>query len=106
MANAVLIVFILAFWTLLWVAIKADHLFHHRPFSDGPSFIPVIPIIPAVSFGIGWLLNYQWAPIGTVLVIACYAVWIFYSTVTIIAEARRSKRKGENELDDRQDHPG
>jgi hypothetical protein len=76
--NQELLKFIFGFWFLLFVAIKALNLIQHRKFSDGPSLIPVIPIIPLSSFLLGWLINLIAPPWGLYCIVALHLSYLAY----------------------------
>ena len=79
MANACVGLFLLVFWTSLWLFVKVDHLVHGRPLSDGPSFIPVVPIVPLVAYGCGWVLNELLPWLGVAIVAATHVGYLFWA---------------------------
>ena len=91
-ANTWLIIFLLVFWVGLWVWVKVNQLIHGRPLSDGPSFIPVLPILPLVAYGIGWLLNLviPWLGTGTIV-----AIHVGYLVVGLISSLRDRRGSGD-----------
>lgn len=88
-ANAWLGIFLVAFWTVVYLAVRAGNLTHGRRFSDGPSLIPTIPFFPLVFFGLGWLLNLCFAPAGTVMVILIHLGYLIYGVCCLPSTAKR-----------------
>jgi hypothetical protein len=80
-ANMWLILFLIAFWVLIWIALKVNHLIHRRPLRDGPSLIPVVPLVPIAGFGAGWLLNLAFAPAGTIAVVSLHLGYVIYAVI-------------------------
>jgi hypothetical protein len=91
-ANAWLVIFLFAFWIGLWLFVKIDHLVHGRPLSDGPSFIPVVPVFPLVAYALGWLLNWLMPWLGTGIIAATH---IGYLCVAGVSAWRGSRRSGD-----------
>ena len=91
-ANGWLIIFLLAFWIGLWLFVKIDHFVHGRPLSDGPSFIPVVPVLPLVAYGAGWLLNWAVPWLGTGIVAVTH---VSYLCVAGASAWRASRRSGD-----------
>ena len=83
MANAWLILFILIFWIGLWLLVKIGHLVHGRPLSDGPSFIPLVPILPVIAYCVGWGLDRMLPWLGFAVIAAThvgYLLFMYFST--------------------------
>ena len=73
--------FLIGFWLLVYLTIQVSHLIARRPLSDGPSLIPVVPILPAIALGIAAAFNAILPPFGTVLVVLFhfgYLIWRFF----------------------------
>jgi hypothetical protein len=83
--NAWLVPFVVGFWLLLWLWVKAGNWRDGREWSAGPSFIPIIPFIPAAMIGAGWLVNRSVPPWGTWAVVG---VHLGYIAVAILRRPR------------------
>lgn len=77
MANASLAIFLIVFWTALWLFVKVDQLAHRRPLSEGPSFLPIVPVFTLIAFGIGWLFNGLISWVGTGIIAAIHVGYLF-----------------------------
>jgi hypothetical protein len=77
MANAWLGIFLLGFWAGLWLLAKFYLFAHGQRLSDGPSFIPVVPILPLLAYGLGWVLNWVVPWLGTGVVAVAHGCYLF-----------------------------
>ncbi len=78
-ANVALVLFLIAFWGLLATAVKVGNWWAGRRWSDGPSLIPMIPFVPAVAGGVGWLVNVFASPWGSWGVVSLHVGWLVVS---------------------------
>lgn len=74
--NGICAAFLFGFWLFIYLAIKISHLIARRPWSDGPSFIPVVPLLLIISIAIAASLNAFLTPYGTVFVIVVHFAWL------------------------------
>jgi hypothetical protein len=75
-ANDWLLAFVLAFWTLLALAVKLSNWWVGKAWSDGPSLIPVIPCFPVAALILGAILNTFAAPWGLWVIVGVHlAYW-------------------------------
>ena len=81
--------FLIGFWIVVYLTIQTSHLIARRPLSDGPSLIPVVPILPAIALAVAAAINAVLSPFGTVVVVVFhlgYPVWRLF-------QMRREDRK-------------
>ncbi|WP_269539055.1 hypothetical protein [Cerasicoccus fimbriatus] len=88
MDTNLLIGFLIVFWAGLYLSVKIINLKEGRKWSEGVSFIPVIPVFPLVAFGAGALLNWMWTYLGTVTVVVAHVAVL---SIGIIKEMKRCK---------------
>lgn len=67
--------FLLAFWFLAFHGIKLSHLIARRPLSDGPSLIPVFPVLPAIALAVAAAINAVFSPVGMLLVVVIHFIY-------------------------------
>lgn len=71
-------VFLFIYWAFIFTSIKISNIIAHRRFSDGPSLIPVFPILPVFMLAIAAAINAMFLPFGTVAVVVthiAYPIW-------------------------------
>ena len=91
-ANTSLVAFLVAFGALLWIAVKLNNVLSGKRFSDGPSLVPVIPLLPLFMLAAGVLVNFLASPWGTIGVTAIHFGWLTVATASIwIAGRNRTK---------------
>ena len=89
-ANGALLWFVVLFWLVLWLGTKVERLCRGMSFRGGPSFIPLIPFLPMIAIGAGWLVNLRLSPWGTVAVAVLHVGWVIYALVGIWLHPSRS----------------
>ena len=75
--------FLIGFWLLVYLTIQVSHLIARRPLSDGPSLIPVVPILPAIALAVAAALNAFLPPFGTVVVVLFHFGYLIWSVFQI-----------------------
>lgn len=76
-------VFLFIYWAFICISIKISNIIAHRPFSDGPSIIPVFPVLPVFMLTIAATINAMFSPSGTVAVVVvhiAYPIWRLWKT--------------------------
>jgi hypothetical protein len=75
-ADQTLLAFVFLFWLFLVVTVKGSNLVGGKRWSDGPSFIPLIPVLPLLAIFVGWVINH-FAPFwGTGVVVLAHTGWL------------------------------
>jgi len=88
-ANIGLVAFLFAFWGLLWVSTRVGNFLSGRRFNDGPSFVPLVPVLPLLLFGVGVLVNLGISPWGTIGVAAIHFGWLAVTALLIWTNSRK-----------------
>lgn len=78
------VIFILVFWTGLYLSIQGWKVWHGQKLDSGPSLIPVYPITPLALLGAGAMMNAIFPWVGTILVLAIHVGWVVYVVVDLI----------------------
>ena len=89
-ADAWLVLFIAFFWGCIIAWVKLDNWRLGKRWREGPSLTPVIPILPLLALGVGWILNMAMPWTGTLLVICSHLGYVAVTSVSIWLSSRRS----------------
>ena len=98
--NAALVMFVVIVWSSLWLTVKISHIYHGRPWTDGPSFVPVIPVFPALAVLVGAWLNKWLPPYGTIGIVVLHVAFVGLPLIHIWTTDRDNAGDSPNEAQD------
>jgi hypothetical protein len=77
-ANLSLLVFVVGFWALFAIGIKYSNWRAGKRWHDGPSLVPVIPMLPILAILVGAAINFFASPWGLWTVIGLHVGLLMY----------------------------